>query len=77
MRREAEAEAEAETKQKQKEYGMREFVGIGVFIALATVWYFAWVRPHDQFLTEVAVCMGSDMSEEAYEGCVEIVQHSR
>ena len=57
---------------------MRDFVGVVVgFSVVATAWYFAWVRPHDEFLTEVAVCMGSDMSEEAYRRCVEIVQRTR
>ena len=57
---------------------MREFVGVVVgFTIVATIWYFAWVRPHDQFLTEIAVCMGNDMSEEAYDGCFEIVQDTR
>ncbi len=57
---------------------MRDFVGVVVgFTVVATAWYFAWVRPHDQFLMEVAVCMDGDMREEAYERCVEIVQRTR
>lgn len=57
---------------------MRDVVGTVVVFGVVTIgWYFGWVRPHDQFLTEVSTCMGSDMSEEAYERCVEIVQRTR
>ena len=41
-----------------------------VVLSVAIAWYFAWVKPNDEFMQAVMECMGSDAGRDAYDQCV-------
>jgi len=57
---------------------MREWIVGGIVgMLIVVLWYVYWVRPHDEFLANVMICMDGDLSEVAYERCAEIVRLTR
>ncbi len=48
---------------------------VEVVVAMLTVslmmmlWYFLWIRPHDEMVFWVMECMGSESGKELYEEC--------
>jgi hypothetical protein len=50
---------------------------LAVFVILslfAIGWWFAYGKPHQEFLLAVGECTGNDASKTAWEKCVKIVQ---
>ena len=57
----------------------RNDIAIAVLIVVAGLmgWYFAWVRPHDQFTDAVLDCVGDGVSKETYVACEAKVRAER
>lgn len=45
-----------------------------VGIIAAVVWYFAWIKPNDEFMGLVMDCMGPDSSRAAFDHCVTLLK---
>lgn len=41
----------------------------GLMLLACGVWYFAWVRPHDEFMLATLECTKGDASEAAWTRC--------
>jgi hypothetical protein len=50
---------------------------VTVGIIAAVVWYFAWVKPNDEFMGLVMDCMGPDSSRAAFDQCVTLLKQSQ
>jgi hypothetical protein len=45
-----------------------------IAILTAVVWYFAWIKPNDEFMGLVMDCMGPDSSRAAFDQCVTLLK---
>jgi hypothetical protein len=51
---------------------MKAIIGAAAFFVIgASIWYQAWVKPHDQYRNAIIDCMeeANDYSKEAYVSC--------
>lgn len=47
---------------------------VGLFLAACGIWYFAWIRPHDEFVLNTLECTKGDASEAAWTRCADEVR---
>ena len=53
----------------------REMLALSTLaLAAAILWYFFWVKPHDEALSAIMDCMGPDSSRTAYDVCVTLLK---
>ena len=46
-------------------------IAVILMITLATLWYFFWIKPHDEMLYWMMECAGDDNSQEVWKACHE------
>ena len=50
------------------------FLFFALSIGCMSLWYFGYVKPHDEARWEIIDCMDNDMSPESYEVCFETLK---
>ena len=43
----------------------------GIILIGCTVWYFSWVKPHDEFMSATLDCTGSHLTQAAWDKCAQ------
>lgn len=46
-------------------------IAITLMVTLAMLWYFFWIKPHDEMLYWMMECAGGDDSQEVWKACHE------